>query len=155
MFSESSSEPSTYLRDLFETPNYFGEVPELHTKRFQKILVVEDNQDLRQALAEFLGQEGYFVATARNGQDGLLQLLEERDPPDLILLDMKMPVKDGRQFLKEKSEIEELRGIPVVIISGELSVEELRNLPARGCMQKPFDWNDVLETVKLCSQKTN
>lgn len=141
--------------DIFDLPNVFNEVPDVNTRRFQKVLVVDDNQDIRLALAELLVNEGYFVTTARNGQDGLLHLMQDRDLPDLILLDMKMPVKDGRQFLEEQKHIPEICNIPVVIISGEMSADELRNLPARSCVQKPFNWFEVLETVKVCSQKTN
>jgi CheY-like chemotaxis protein len=154
--SHMLSENNTFQHpNLFEIPDLFGDIPELNTRHFKKILIIDDNQEIRLALADLLVNEGYSVMTARNGQDGLEHLLKEREQPDLILLDMKMPIKDGGQFLQEQCQLPEISHIPVVVISGEMTLEELRNLPVRSCVQKPFNWIEVVETVKLCSQKSN
>jgi len=63
----------------------------------KKILIIEDEPDIREAIAEALSEEGYTVTTAENGEVGLAAALEQR--PDLILLDIKMPVMTGQEML--------------------------------------------------------
>jgi len=64
----------------------------------RSILLVDDDADTRMMLRDFLEEEGFIVHTAREGQHAL-HVLEKIEPPDLILLDYKMPVMDGKQFL--------------------------------------------------------
>src|SRR5205823_6375304 len=67
------------------------------------ILIVEDHADLRESLTEILEDEGYVVASAANGLDGL-NYLQAHPPPRLILLDLKMPVMDGWEFRRRQQE---------------------------------------------------
>src|SRR5687768_7883917 len=66
------------------------------------VMVVDDDEDLRQTLAEFLGAWGYKVCSARNGLDALQQL--DTAKPSVVLLDLMMPVVNGWQFVKEVEE---------------------------------------------------
>lgn len=65
----------------------------------KRILIVEDEPDIREAMAEALTQENFTVFTASNGKDGLTQALKEK--PDLILLDIVMPIMNGHEMLSK------------------------------------------------------
>jgi DNA-binding response OmpR family regulator len=82
----------------------------------KKILVVEDEAPLRSALSEMLTIEGFAVFEAKNGQEGLNTALEEK--PDVILLDLVMPVMDGMTMLKNLRENKEYgANVPVIVLS--------------------------------------
>lgn len=66
----------------------------------KSILIVEDNTDQRELLSELLALNGYWVSSADNGKEALEQLDETLIPPALILLDLSMPIVDGRAFLQ-------------------------------------------------------
>ncbi|WP_242339575.1 MULTISPECIES: response regulator [unclassified Anaeromyxobacter] len=106
------------------------------------VLVVEDDPDIREALAEALGGEGYDVALAENGQDAL-DVLRDCPRPDVILLDLLMPVMSGWQFRQEQLADPALAGIPVVVVSASPpgDAQPDRYLP------KPFSIDDLLSTV--------
>jgi CheY-like chemotaxis protein len=107
------------------------------------VLLVDDDQDVLDALAELLSDEGFEVAEAHNGCEALD--LMRGAPPALVLLDLMMPVMSGLEFLERKSRDPELAPIPVVIISG-ISIEMPDDLPI---IRKPFDADSVLEAVRL------
>lgn len=75
-----------------------------------KLLIVDDEVAILEALTDILSVEGYEVATAANGAEGLKRAGEER--PDLILLDLMMPVMDGQEMLRRLKEDPELRSSP-------------------------------------------
>ncbi|WP_373044572.1 response regulator [Vulgatibacter sp.] len=79
------------------------------------VLVVDDEFTIVETLAEILSWEGYRVVTAPNGREGLAAL--EKDVPDLVLLDMMMPVMDGLQMLEEMRRRPEVRHVPVVLMT--------------------------------------
>lgn len=83
----------------------------------QPVLIVEDEADSREALALLLKHEGYRVAMAANGQEAL-SYLHECPAPCLILLDLKMPVMSGWEFLRRQQAEEPLAHIPVLVVSG-------------------------------------
>lgn len=85
------------------------------------ILLVEDDGDLRDAMADTLEESGYSVAAVSNGLECLEWLREAERPPSLILLDLMMPVMDGWQFRIEQLKDPKLAGIPVVILSAMAS----------------------------------
>ncbi|HEX8436427.1 response regulator transcription factor [Archangium sp.] len=108
-----------------------------------KLLIVDDEVAILEALTDILSVEGYEVATAANGAEGLKRAGEDR--PDLILLDLMMPVMDGQEMLRRLKESSELRGIPVVVMSaGRVTKAELQG---SRFLAKPFELDDLLDTV--------
>jgi CheY-like chemotaxis protein len=110
------------------------------------ILLVDDDADARMGLREFLTDAGFVVHTARDGQHAL-RTLEKIDPPDLILLDYKMPVMDGKQFLSVQRTIPRLQGIPIVILSAATREWSGAHLEVEEVLSKPVDLEVLLETV--------
>ena len=111
------------------------------------ILIVEDDADVREAMAVFLAGEGYAVVEARHGAEALHQL---RSPARvcLILLDLFMPVMDGWAFRAEQLRDQALAGIPVIVISADASAPRRgRELGAVASMVKPIDFDVLLEHV--------
>jgi CheY-like chemotaxis protein len=112
------------------------------------ILVVDDDLDIREALAAVLESAGYTVQLAENGK-AALEALGKGPLPSLILLDLMMPVMDGWQFREHQRESETLRSIPVVIISAGGKVEEkAENLDAAGWLRKPLTIPVLLAEVQ-------
>jgi CheY-like chemotaxis protein len=118
----------------------------------RSILLIDDDADIRMALRDFLTELKFVVHTARNGQHAL-QMLEKIEPPDLILLDYKMPVMDGKQFLSIMRRIPHLQMIPVVILSAATREWSGAHLEVEEVLSKPVDPELLLSTVnRLCGQ---
>ncbi|RJR31583.1 response regulator [Candidatus Parcubacteria bacterium] len=81
----------------------------------KKILLIEDNNDWRNIFKSKLAENGHSVLTAEDGQSGLK--LAEKEKPDLLILDLMMPILDGKSFLNAIKKIKTLRNIPVIIVS--------------------------------------
>lgn len=110
------------------------------------LLIVDDDPYVREALSELLACEGHPVASAIHGRDAL-DYLHSHPAPALILLDLAMPVMDGRQFLRELGADPALRDIPVVVITGALQPgEQLEGLDAP-VLHKPFGAEALYEAV--------
>ena len=111
------------------------------------ILLVEDDDDIRDSLAEILSQEGYSVLSARNGREAL-ELLARVPTPRLILLDLRMPIMDGVQFRQEQLRDGTLCDVPVVILTAALDDHTSDGVLA-GCgrLRKPIDLDALLATV--------
>jgi CheY-like chemotaxis protein len=112
------------------------------------ILVVEDDADIREALAVTLESCGYQVGTACHGREALDQL-RHGWRADLIVLDLMMPVMDGWQFRREQQRDPRLAVIPVVIVSADGSVQQKATaIGAEGYIKKPVDPMTLLKTVE-------
>ncbi len=107
----------------------------------RRILVVEDDPSIRALCADVLRDQGYRVETAVDGQDGLDHLSSH---PDLILLDLMMPIVDGREFLR-KVHTGALSLAPVLVMTADFGLLQLRG--AKQVMQKPFEISALLDTV--------
>lgn len=107
------------------------------------ILIVEDSTDLQLVLKMTVESEGHATVLASNGKEAL-DLLKQGKKPDLILLDLMMPVMDGWEFLKEKERIPAIANIPVVVCSAadRESVADLRFL------KKPVDLTDLVGVLR-------
>lgn len=111
------------------------------------IMVVEDNDDIREMTSEFLQGHGYQVLEATNGREAL-QLLDGIDAkPCLLLLDLMMPVMGGVEFLHELEASGRLRSYPVIVISaGHVQRSDVPQ--ATELMRKPPNYTRLIEMVK-------
>jgi CheY-like chemotaxis protein len=114
----------------------------------KEVLVVEDDRTIRETLVMLLKLEGYKASGAANGQEAL-HYLSRTEPPDLILLDLMMPVMDGCQFRKVQQQDPKLASIPVVVVSSNAMVgEQATALAVEGYLQKPVEVNELLSMVQ-------
>ncbi len=116
-----------------------------HKKR---ILVVEDELDIRELLEIFLTLRGFEVAVAENGRRGLDVLPGFN--PDLVLLDLAMPVLDGMGFLAGKRDLPAHRDIPVIVLSARDKngdVMQAIEMGADNYIIKPFDIEVVISSI--------
>jgi CheY-like chemotaxis protein len=114
--------------------------------RVRTVLIVDDDADSREVLAETVKQEGYNVATAVHGAMAL-DYLRGASTPSLILLDLNMPVMDGWGFLAERNRDSSLRAIPVVVISGQRGAAERVSALNAGYLQKPICWDKLVAAL--------
>jgi two-component system chemotaxis response regulator CheY len=117
------------------------------SERERRILVVDDDISIRGFLAEALKDEGYEVQTAGNGQEALDVIAGWR--PDVILLDLMMPVMDGWSFRARQRLLPSVADVPVIVLSAT------RDLPAKAehlepayLFSKPFDLDALLTTIE-------
>ncbi|MFN2571457.1 MAG: response regulator [Gemmatimonadales bacterium] len=113
----------------------------------RSVLLVDDDDDMRTALRHFLADEGFHVHTARNGLEALTRL-KEIDPPGLILLDLMMPIMDGRQFLAERGQDDRLLRIPVVVVSAWTREWKNETAGVEDVMTKPVNPEALLQLVE-------
>lgn len=113
------------------------------------IMVVEDDADVRESLAEVLSDSGFEPVLATNGEEALTRLRALQTRPSLILLDVMMPVMDGQQFRTEQLKDEGLKEIPVVVLSAHANVgEAAEGMGVAGYMRKPVDLAELLAMVE-------
>lgn len=120
-----------------------------------RILVVEDDPDLRTILRLQLLSQGYEVIETTNGAEGFAAIQEKT--PDCVILDLMMPVMDGFGFLKRTRSILSLQDVPILILTAS---EDERNkvrgfhYQADSYMSKPYDLDELTKEVgRLCTEK--
>ena len=114
----------------------------------RRILVVDDDVAVRLLFREALEREGYEVSEAANGREGLAALEEGR--PDVVVLDLLMPVMDGWQMRAAQRERPGVRDVPVILVSGSpprILPIEAKALQVAGCLSKPVRPSALLEAV--------
>ena len=114
-------------------------------RRWPYILIVDDDADFRIGLRTALEMKGYQVDEAANGEEALITLSER--PPLLVLLDLQMPVMNGREMLQRMRATAELKDVPVVIISGFGFEWEAELMGAQGYIGKPFEPQELERTI--------
>jgi CheY-like chemotaxis protein len=108
------------------------------------ILLIEDDPATRGAMKMVLEWEGYRVECAANGREALGRLMTG-ERPDVILLDLNMPVMDGRQFREEVYRDPDLATIPIVTVS---AAQDADAVEAAGIVRKPFEPAELLEAIR-------
>ena len=115
----------------------------------KKILIVDDEPDILRATKVRLMSFGYEVITASDGKEGIDLL--RKDMPDLILLDLRLPHMDGDKICVILKADDKLKAIPVIIFtasSDPTTSKKVKDSGAEGYLIKPFDTNDLLQTIK-------
>ena len=117
------------------------------------LLIIEDDPDLRDALSELLSGEGYAVATAAEGEEGL-ERLHASPRPSLVLLDLMLPNMDGFEFRVRQLGDPEVADIPVVVFSGggDLARKAAGLEPAASLM-KPLDFDRLLDCIAAATKR--
>lgn len=119
----------------------------------RKIVVADDETDIQLLVRTALSSAGHEVHTASNGQDAV-DLVRETNP-DLIILDIMMPIKTGLQALEEIKADESLAAIPVIMLTGlsdKLKIQTALDLGAEYYIVKPFEYNDLLGKVTIAME---
>jgi len=112
-------------------------------KRDPRILVVEDDEDAREAMVALLQMKGYCAVPAGNGKEAL-DYLRQAPAPDLIILDLWMPVMDGWEFRTEQVKDPRLKEIPVIVVT---ALSDRTDVDADEVIIKPVDVERLLMTV--------
>ena len=116
----------------------------------KRVLVVEDEVDVRTYISTLFQDQGYEILTAENGKEGFDLALKEK--PDLITLDIAMPSQSGMRTFRMFKDSEELKNIPVIIITGmgenvESFIKRLKGFSSQpeGFMGKPIDEEKLIK----------
>jgi len=118
----------------------------------KKILIVDDEEDIRTYLSTLLGDEGFETLLAKDGEEAWKQV--EANPPDLITLDISMPEKSGIKFYREIKAHERWKAIPIIIVTGVS--EDMRKFlssrhqipPPEGYLAKPVNREEILALIQ-------
>jgi CheY-like chemotaxis protein len=126
-------------------------------QRRSNILIIDDDEILRELLSRRLQKQGFDILTAGSGGQGLETAQFHR--PDLILLDLRLPDRDGLEVCAQLADACETCFIPVIILTGMEDPDLLRRARAAGChffLHKPFDPNVLLTLIRqaLCDART-
>src|SRR5262249_41049407 len=112
-------------------------------------MVVEDDPDVLDALREVLEDQGYQTVGAENGKAALELLSSRRPKPGVILLDLMMPVMDGRAFCAAQQEDPVLKTIPVIVLTAQShAAETAQQMGAVGFLRKPVKLAELLEAIE-------
>ena len=116
----------------------------------KKILVVDDEEDIRTLLTTSFESQGYQIISAADGTQGWEMLKNHK--PDLLITDINMPGIDGIELLKKVREDSDLKDMPVIMLTGKSADEEILSGLSHGAdhyITKPFTIKTVLNTVKM------
>ncbi len=119
-------------------------------KQQRLVMLVEDHDDTREAIAQILAERGFEVLAAANGREALDRIVAPDCPtPCVILLDLHMPELSGWEFLAIVKSYYRLSGIPVVIVSATPPAPDaLEHGTVQAVMQKPLDFQKLVATVE-------
>ena len=120
------------------------------------ILVIEDDNAIRENTSELLELEGYATMTATNGKIGLEKI--KRYLPDLILCDLRMPEMDGFTVLKNIGDYPDLKRIPFIFFSAKSEKMDIKTGMEAGAdayLVKPFEFEELLAAIEKCINNKN
>jgi len=115
------------------------------------ILVVEDQEDNRQILRDLLGSAGYDLTEAEDGEEAIAAVARRR--PDLILMDIQLPVMDGYEATRRIRTNPDLRSVPIIAVTSYALAGDEDKALAAGCdgyVTKPYSPRDLLAKVRTC-----
>jgi CheY-like chemotaxis protein len=118
----------------------------------KRVLVIDDNKEIRENTAELLALHGYFVLTASNGREGYNQALDKH--PDVVLCDIMMPDSDGKVFFRLIKQDDNTRSIPLIFFSADSGPSEVKRGLIKGAeryLSKPFTEEELLEAIRYCT----
>ena len=114
------------------------------------VLIVEDDADLQDMMVQIIGLEGFNARAAANGREALAYL-RAHQPPNVILLDLMMPVMDGWQFRREQQRDAELAKVPIVVLSAFDQIHA-GDFAMNTFLKKPIDFDRLLKLVRQYCQ---
>src|SRR5256885_14528924 len=114
------------------------------------VLIIEDDADLREMMAQLVGLEGYQAHAVANGREAL-EYLRRVQRPELILLDLMMPVMDGWEFRREQRKDPAIADVPVIVLSA-LDPSRGADIGAIEFLKKPLDFDRLLALVRQYCQ---
>ncbi|HKT17966.1 MAG TPA: response regulator [Stellaceae bacterium] len=115
----------------------------------KRVLVVEDHEDNRQILRDLLGSAGYEMIEAGNGQEAIERAIELR--PDLILMDIQLPILDGYEATRRIKADASLQAIPLIVVTSYALSGDEEKARLAGCddyVSKPFSPRDLLAKIR-------
>jgi signal transduction histidine kinase len=124
-----------------------------HPIRGVRLLLVEDDTSIRTTLAELLREEGLLITAVANGREALHELRTSA-PPDVVLLDLMMPLMDGWEFRVEQRNDPLLASIPIIAMSANMSAKA-RAIAADAYIRKPIEFGDLLRQIGLVVENAN
>src|SRR5690606_23996854 len=111
----------------------------MEEKRRKKILLIEDNREIREGVSQLLEMEGYQVVSVASGREGL-ERLQDVERPHLVVLDFVLPELGGPEFLEAKERLPDVSEIPLLVFSADLYVEKkVEGRAVSGVIRKPLD----------------
>jgi CheY-like chemotaxis protein len=110
------------------------------------VLIVEDDDDVREFMQLLVSTAGYETMTARDGQDALLKMKQKR--PCLVLLDLQMPRMDGWEFRARQMEDLSLSDVPVVCVTAFFDPAQVTRQLGLRCISKPADFPTIIDAVE-------
>ncbi|MCX5855282.1 MAG: response regulator [Deltaproteobacteria bacterium] len=125
----------------------------------KRILIVDDEQDIRTYLSTLLGDQGYETVQANDGEEAMQKV--QAGPLDLITLDISMPEKSGVKFFREMKTDDRWKHIPVIIVTGvsedfKSFISSRHQIPApEGFVSKPISPEEILNLVSMLTQQGN
>ena len=123
------------------------------TTDHRSILLIDDDEGIRDALGELLRDEGFTVETAANGLEAMRWLADHRPASCVLLLDLMMPVMDGGEFLGRKQADPLVSPYPVVIITASANANGFDRTPdVKACLSKPIEMPELLAAIESCCQ---
>ena len=115
----------------------------------KRVLVVEDQPDSRQIIRDMLAPTDYEITEAENGEEALAAITQQR--PDLILMDVQMPIMDGYTATRRIKADAALRSIPIIAVTSYALSDEEKKARAAGCddyVSKPFSPRQLLAKIR-------
>jgi CheY-like chemotaxis protein len=112
------------------------------------VLIVDDDDDIRESIIDFLEDHGYAAVGAANGKDALDKLVARALEPAVIVLDLMMPVMDGRTFRDEQLRDPDLARIPVIVVSAFREAPAVVADMGGSLVRKPLDLDRLLKAVR-------